>query len=213
MYLPLLFKGAGMRCLIVGGGEVAWRKLELLSSAECAVTVIAPRIHRGIQSAVEKRHLDWIEREFRSGDCRGYQLVIAATASRAVNQAVSEESRSLCIPVNVVDDPGLCTVTFPAFWQQGPLTLSVGTEGAAPFMAVAVRDRLAAHAAPLTGWIEVAARFRAVVRAEVRNWDEKKLLYQKFVHAIQPGHPPDPPESKKLSDWIAWIEKVGRSAG
>ena len=212
MYLPLLFKGAGMRCLIVGGGEVAWRKLELLSSAECAVTVIAPRLHHGIESAVGKRHVDWIGREFRRGDCHGYQLVVAATGNRAVNQAVFEESKSLCIPVNVVDDPELCTVTFPAFWQQGPLTVSVGTEGAAPFMAVAIRDRLAAHAAPLAGWIEIAARFRAVVRSEVSDWSEKKLLYQKFIHAIQSGDPPDPPASKKLSDWLAWIEKAGESA-
>ena len=60
MYLPLAFKGAGMRCLIIGGGEVAWRKLELLLEADCAVTVIAPHIHSGIQSAVatQRRALD-----------------------------------------------------------------------------------------------------------------------------------------------------------
>ena len=202
-----------MCCLIVGGGEVAWRKMEFLTAAGCAVTVIAPHIHESIRSAVEQGRVAWSGREYCSGDCSGYQLVVAATGNRAVNRAVFEESKSLCIPVNVVDDPELCTVTFPAIWRDGLLTVSVGTEGAAPFMAVAVRDRLAARAASLPVWVEVAAKFRAAVRSEVSGWDEKRLLYQKFVDAIQSGDPPDPPETNKLSDWIAWIEKLRGQAG
>jgi len=208
MYLSLAFKGDGLRCLIVGGGEVALRKLELLLETGCAVTVISPRIDDGIRSAVAAKGVQWIAREFCAGDCRGYQLVIAATEHQGINRAISEESRSLCIPVNVVDDPELCTVIFPAVWRQDPLTISVTTEGVAPFMAAAVRDRIAVHGASLAGWVEIAAKFRAVVRSGVRDPKEKRLLYQRLVEAIQPGNPPDPPESKKLGDWIEWLEKL-----
>ncbi len=208
MYLSLAFKGEGLRCLIVGGGEVALRKLELMMETGCEVTVISPRIHDGIRSAVAAQRAQWIEREFRAGDCRGYQLVIAATERREVNRAISEESRSLCIPVNVVDDPELCTVIFPAVWRKGPLTISVTTEGAAPFMAAAVRDRIAVQGAPLAGWVEAAAKFRAVVRAEVSDPGDKASLYQRFVEAIRTGEPPAQPESKKLGDWIAWLERL-----
>lgn len=208
MFLPLVFQSAGMRCLIIGGGEVAWHKLELLSAMGCAVTVIAPRIHNSIRSAVAEQGVRWIDREFCSGDCRGYQLVIAATERREVNRAVSDESRSLCIPVNVVDDPELCTCIFPAVWRQDPLTISISTEGVAPFMAAAVRDRLAVHGAPLARWVETAAKFRTAVRSEIRDWNERKQLYRQFVDAIQPGDPPDPPESKRLNDWMAWLEKL-----
>jgi uroporphyrin-III C-methyltransferase/precorrin-2 dehydrogenase/sirohydrochlorin ferrochelatase len=208
MYLPLVFKGAGMHCLIVGGGEVALRKVELLSAADCAVTVVAPHIHDGIQSAIETKGVRWIAREFRSGDCSGYQLVIAATERREVNRAVFDEAKSLCIPVNVVDDPELCTVIFPAVWQKDPLMISVGTGGGAPFMAAAVRDRVAAQGASLARWTEIAAEFRTVVRSEISDWNEKNLLYRKFTDTIRQGDPPDPPESRKLSDWMAWLEKL-----
>ena len=208
MFLPLVFKSTGLRCLLIGGGEVAWHKLELLSAMDCALTIIAPKIHNGIRTALETRGFRWIAREFCGGDCRGYQLVVAATERREVNRAVFDECKSLCIPVNVVDDPELCTVIFPAVWRQGPLTISVSTEGAAPYMAAAVRDRLAVHGASLARWVEVAAKFRSAVRSEISNWDEKNLLYWQFVDVIHPGEPVDPPESRKLSDWMAWLEKL-----
>ena len=208
MYLSLAFKGDGLRCLIVGGGEVALRKLKLMLETGCAMTVISPRIHDGIQSAVAEKGVQWIAREIRAGDCRGYQLVIAATERREINRAISEEAKSLGIPVNVVDDPELCTVIFPAVWRKGPLTIAVTTEGAAPFMAAAVRDRIAIHGEPLAGWVEIAAKFRAAVRSGIRDLEEKRLLYQQFEDAIQPGDPPDSPESDKLGDWIAWLEKL-----
>jgi uroporphyrin-III C-methyltransferase / precorrin-2 dehydrogenase / sirohydrochlorin ferrochelatase len=208
MYLPLMFKGAGMRCLIIGGGEVALRKLEMLMAADCAVTIIAPSIHGGIRSAVEAGQLRWLAREFRSGDCSGYQLVIAATGRREINKIIFEESASLCVPVNVVDDPELCTIVFPAVWRKGPLTVSVSTDGTAPFMAAAVRDRLATHAEPLVAWVEAAAKFRAVVRSGAGSQEEKDLLYRRFVDRIQSGAPPDFPESEKISDWVAWLESI-----
>jgi siroheme synthase-like protein len=79
MVLSLVFKGNGMICLLIGGGEVAWRKLELLLAAGCAVTVIAPKIHDCIRSKIGAQKIRWIERGFSGGDCRGYHLVIAAT--------------------------------------------------------------------------------------------------------------------------------------
>ena len=121
---------------------------------------------------------------------------------------IYEESSSLCIPVNVVDDPELCTVIFPAVWREGPVTVSVSTEGAAPFMAAALRDRLAVHGAALSGWVEAAAKFRAVVRSEVSDWSEKQLLYAQFTDQVRAGDPPGPPESNKLCDWIAWLKRL-----
>jgi uroporphyrin-III C-methyltransferase / precorrin-2 dehydrogenase / sirohydrochlorin ferrochelatase len=210
MFLPLVFKGAGMRCLVIGGGDVAWRKVELLLAAGCAVTLIAPRIHNSIRSAVETQGVRWTAREYRSGDCRGFQLVVAATERREVNQSIYDETSDLCIPVNVVDDPQLCTVLFPAIWQQDPLTISVSTGGGAPFMAAAVRDRIAAQGASLARWTEIAARFRVAIRSEIVDWNEKDALYRRFVEAIRPDDPPDPPESKALVDWLAWLDKLRR---
>jgi siroheme synthase-like protein len=210
MFLPLIFKGAGMRCLVIGGGDVAWRKVELLLTAGCAVTVIAPRIHDSIRSAIDTQSVVWVAREFQDGDCRGYQLVVAATEHREVNQAIHDESMSLCIPVNVVDDPKLCSVIFPAIWRRDPLTISVSTGGGAPFMAAAVRDRIAAQGDPLARWTEIAAQFRSAVRSEIVDANAKNALYRQFINAIRPGDPPHPPESKTLGGWLAWLDNITR---
>jgi siroheme synthase-like protein len=208
MFLPLIFKASGLRCLIVGGGEVASRKLEMLSDIGCVVTVIAPQIHDEIQQRVESRAIQWIGREYQKGDCQGFQLVVAAAGRPAVNRTVSEEAKTLGIPVNVVDDPELCSVIFPAVWKEGPLTIAVSTKGVAPYMAAAVRDRLAVQGPQLARWVEAAARFRSVVRSELSDWNEKNVLYRQFVDAVRPGDPVDPPSSSKLNDWITWLEQI-----
>jgi uroporphyrin-III C-methyltransferase / precorrin-2 dehydrogenase / sirohydrochlorin ferrochelatase len=208
MYLPLMFKSNGMRVLLVGGGEVAARKLELLSAAKCAITIISPSIHESLKNAVTIGDVDWMEREFCAGDCIGYPLIIAATENRAVNQEIYAEAVSLGIPINVVDDPELCTVIFPAVWRHGSLNVSVSTEGGAPFMASAVRNRLAVHAAPFARWAEIAAEFRTVVRSEINDWNHKNRMYRQFVDAIGSQDPPDPPASRKLEDWLAWLSTI-----
>ena len=93
---------------------------------------------------------------------------------------------------------------------RAPLTISVNTEGVAPFMAAAVRDRLSEQGDSLSRWVETAAKFRIAVRSEVSDWNEKNLLYRQFVDAIQSGEPPNPPDSNKLSDWMAWLDKIGK---
>jgi len=208
MFLPLVFKTSGLRCLIAGGGEVACRKLEMLCGMGCAVTVIAPQINNGIRRRVESDGVQWIAREYQIGDCHGFQLVVAATAQPAVNRTISEEAKTLGIPVNVVDDPELCTVIFPAVWRQGPLTIAASTGGVAPYMAAAVRDRLAAQGPQLARWVETAARFRSAVRSESSDWEEKNVLYRQFVDAVRPDEPEDPPLSTRLSDWITWLEQI-----
>ena len=199
-----------MRCLLIGGGEVAWHKLELLLAEGCAVTVLAPQIHECIRSQVGKQKIRWIERGFCSGDCRGYHLVIAATGRREINREVSEEAQSLGVPVNVVDDPELCTVIFPAVWRQGALTIAVSTEGTAPFMAAAVRDSLASRGTALLPWVEAAAEFRTLVRSKISDPSEKNRLYRRFVNVMRSGCDLRLPEDRKLGDWIAWLDENER---
>jgi uroporphyrin-III C-methyltransferase / precorrin-2 dehydrogenase / sirohydrochlorin ferrochelatase len=208
MNLPLVFKTENLRVLIVGGGDVAAHKMEILRSLGCELTVIAPQVKDSIRAGAVR----WIEREYQAGDCRGFQLIIAATNRRELNRAVSDEAKALGVPVNVVDDPQLCTVIFPAVWRQGPLTVAVSTEGVAPFMAAAVRDRLAGQAGQLARWVELAGRFRAAVRAEVSDWDERKLLYREFMRAVKPDEALAAPAGTRLRDWMEWLNRAEEGA-
>jgi siroheme synthase-like protein len=210
MYLPLLFK-EGFSCLVIGGGKVAARKVETLLEFSCSITVISPDIDDVISDAVSCKSVAWIRRDYAPGDCDGFQLIIAATASREVNSAVSVEARSLRVPVNVVDDPELSTVIFPAVWRAGSLLLAVSTEGVAPFMTVAIRDRLASHASQMGKWVEIGGRFREAVRRSVTTEEQKMRLYARFVDATRPDRFLDPPASAALSDWLSWLDQIERA--
>ncbi len=207
MYLPLLFK-EGLRCLVVGGGQVASRKIETLMEIPCSITIIAPRISGLSAEEIHKGSIRWLEREYAWGDCRGFQLAVAATPFKEVNRRVSEEAGELGIPVNVVDDPALSTVIFPALWRDQSLLLAVSTEGVAPFMAAEIRDRLACYAKGMGHWVEIAGRFRAIVRKEIPDMAERRSLYSLFSCAGCPDESDSPPVSGRLNDWLSWLDRI-----
>lgn len=209
MCLPLLFK-EGFCCLIVGGGQVATRKTDTLLRIACGITVIAPQITEVIAQGVRIGAIRWIQREYAPGDCKGFQLVIAATPIRDINRKVSDEASELGIPVNVVDDPELSTFIFPAIWRDKSLLVAVSTEGVAPFMAAEIRNRLAGCAQGMGCWVEIAGDFREIVRNEIKDPGEREELYRRFVNAGPPGENERPPASGRLSDWLIWIENLQR---
>ena len=209
MHLPLFFKLDQLPCLMIGGGKVAARKVDVLLATSCALTVIAPAVDDRIREAVHNGRIRWRPRTYEQGDCKGYRLVIAATPYEEVNRAISSEAQELGIPVNVVDAPDLCTVIFGAVWKEGPLTVCVGTGGAAPFMAGPIRDRVAAAAEGMGIWVETAARFRTAVRKAVPDSAQREHLYHRFALHAQTGTPRNPPESDILADWLDWLERTG----
>jgi siroheme synthase-like protein len=207
MYLPLLFK-EGLSCLIVGGGQVASRKIETLLEMPCNITIVAPKISDPVAEEVRKGSVRWLEREYLRGDCKGFRLAIAATPVREVNRRVSEEAGELGIPINVVDDPALSTVIFPAVWREKSLVVAVSTEGTAPFMAAEIRTRLARYAQGMGRWAELGGRFRKIVCKEVGDVRERRSLYRRFLDAGQPQELDNSPNSTRLKDWLLWLDRV-----
>ncbi len=208
MYLPLFFQSDGTPCLVIGGGEVASHKIDILCKYNCRITVIAPEIIDAVSSHVDDGKATWQQRTFELGDCSGYSLIIAATGQREVNQAVSDEAKSLCIPVNVVDDPELCTVTFAAIHRDNDLTVAVSTGGSAPFMAAEIRNQISDSTAGWGNWLNIAGHFRTIVRNEIADLDERKLLYQSFTDIKPFPVNADPPDQESLEIWLAWLKSI-----
>jgi len=205
MFLPLFFK-SGLSCLIVGGGQVASHKIRILLESCCNVTVIAPQISGYIAEELNKQSLNWLEREYREGDCEGYHLVIAATPIKEVNFLVSKEAKKYRIPINVVDDPSLSTVIFPAIWREKSLSVAVSTGGTAPFMAAAIRTRIARYARGLGLWAETARHFREAVKEEISGVEDKNALYKRFVNAGPQEPDSTPPTGMDLAGWLTWLD-------
>ena len=140
--LPVFLRLKGRPVLLVGGGTVALRKARFLCRAGARVTVVAPAIDPALATLLDEHGGEWLRRRYRRGDLAGRDLVIAATPDENVNAAVADEATARRLPVNVVDTPALCTFTFPAIVDRDPLLVAIGTGGASPVLARAVRRRL-----------------------------------------------------------------------
>jgi len=141
-YLPIFLKVTDRPCLVVGGGKVAARKVALLLRAGARVTVVAPHCSGELRELASGEQVICRERNFEAGDIDGMVLAIAATDDEAVNRAVSELAKQRGIPVNVVDNPGLCSFIMPSIIDRSPVQVAVSTGGASPVLARLLRARL-----------------------------------------------------------------------
>jgi len=132
----------GRAALVVGGGEVAARKVQNLLAAKANVTVIAPQLCDGIVALADEKRIVAHRRPYSTEDLAGAFVAIAATDDEGLNARVAEDAAAMNVLVNVVDRPALCTFTVPATVRRGDLTLAIATEGRCPALAEILREEL-----------------------------------------------------------------------
>lgn len=141
-YLPITVQMKSRHCLIVGGGEVAARKLKHMLQAEVKVTLVSPKFSQEVLELAEKKSVRLIEDVFSTDLVEGFYLVIAATDDRMVNRQVSISAQQQNIWVNVVDDLELSTFIMPAVIDRSPLLIAVSSSGVAPVLARKIREKI-----------------------------------------------------------------------
>ena len=165
-YFPIFLKLKNRRCLVIGGGVVAERKIAGLLEVGAAVTVISPDVTETIARWSKGKIIELIARRYQSGDLSGYELVFAATGDADVNAAVSEEGRRLGVWVNAADDPTHCDFILPSVLRRGQLTVAVSSGGGSPALARTIREELEMH---LSQEYEQLATLAAEARAEAHK--------------------------------------------
>jgi siroheme synthase-like protein len=164
-YYPAMLDLAGRHALLVGGGEVAAQKAGPLLEAGAILRVVAPEMGPALRARVDAGEASWEQRAVRPGDTAGCAVVVCATDQREVNRQVSEEARGNGIPVNVVDDPELCTFIVPSTVRRGPLQVAVSTGGRSPAFAKFMRKELEQAVGEEYGVLaEMAGRMRDLAR-------------------------------------------------
>jgi uroporphyrin-III C-methyltransferase/precorrin-2 dehydrogenase/sirohydrochlorin ferrochelatase len=143
-YLPLFLQLRSQPAVIVGGGRVAVRKVDLLLKSGSDVTVVAPELREELHKLAASGKLRHIPARFEAAHLDGAMIVIAATNDHDVNAAVSAASRARRIPVNVVDNPALSTFIFPAIVDRSPIIVAVSSGGESPVLARRVREQIEA---------------------------------------------------------------------
>jgi len=164
--LPLFMSLESRRALVVGGGEAAARKVELLLSAGAQVALLAATVVGEIAQLIGEGRISWAGRTFEDSDLAGISLVVVATEDESLQARVSTAAQRQCIPVNVVDRPALSSFIMPAIVDRAPITIAISTGGAAPALARRLRAEIE-RSIPAT--IGRLARFAEVFRAQVRR--------------------------------------------
>ncbi len=179
----------GRRCLVVGGGGVALRKVQGLVEEGAEVTVVAPVVVNHLEAMAERQAIRLERRAYVKGEAAGYALVFAATDDPAVNQLVFADAERAGGWANVADDPEAAAFHLPARVRRGPLQIAIGSAGEAPFVVHRLRRLFERRLGDEWGeWLESAARFRAAVRALGLPRPEREARYDRFFDAtVDPG--------------------------
>ena len=138
--LPVFLNVRGVRCLVAGGGEVAFRKARLLARAQAELHIVAPDAFDRILELLQEHGGRLDRREVREEDFEGAQLAIAATDDLGVNENVSRWARERGTPVNVVDQPALCTFYMPAIVDRSPVVVAISSSGTSPVLTRSLKE-------------------------------------------------------------------------
>lgn len=171
-YYPIFVDMRERPVLVVGGGDVAERKVDALLRADARVTVVSPTLTARLAAWAEAGRLRHIARAYRARDLQGHELAFVATDDGAVNAAVARHGRRRGVWVNAADDPAHCDFILPAVIRRGDLTVAVATGGSSPALARAVREELEAYLTDdYAALAEIVGDVRRHLRAGQRSPD------------------------------------------
>ena len=188
--LPVFFALTGKRAVLVGGGQAAAWKLELLEAAGAQVQVYA---------------VD----EWSADDLRGAAIAVGAFDSDAEAKRFCDAARGAGVPVNVIDRPAFCDFSFGAIVNRSPLVIGISTDGAAPVFAQAIRAKLEALLPNgFAAWASAAARWRDAVKAAGLPFAGRRKFWQLFTaHAMR--QPDSEPGQADFDSFIAEVKGLG----
>ncbi|MGP5793253.1 uroporphyrinogen-III C-methyltransferase [Psychrobacter celer] len=177
---PLFFKLENRKVLIVGGGDVALRKADLLSRAGAAITILAPDISTEIQALLSDDKHELIYKNYNKSYMTGARVIIAATDDETLNHQIHADATALNIPVNVVDTPHLCDFIFPAIVDRNPIIIGISSNGKAPVLARLLRARLETLIPQGYGKLaKLAGEFRSEVKRKIPTLTGRRQFWER----------------------------------
>ena len=181
-YLPIFIQVKHRPCLVVGGGSIAARKVALLRKAQADVLVVSPELCPELQTLKQEKLIQHQAREFEDSDLDECVVVIAATNQRAVNEHVSALAHEMRLPVNVIDNPDLCSFIVPSIIDRSPVVIAVSTGGASPVLARLIRTRLEGTIPAAYGRLaKLVEGFREKVKTAFPNVESRRGFWEKIL--------------------------------
>lgn len=184
-YLPIFAELKEKPVLVVGGGDIASRKIELLRRAGAKVLIAARELCPELQALADEKQLTWLAKEFDEAQLDHVFLVIAATDDSALNARVFDAANQRYRLVNVVDDQPKCTFIFPSIVDRSPLVVAISSSGTAPVLARMLREKLEALLpANLGQMAEVAGSWRDRVKARFSKMSDRRRFWERAFNGL-----------------------------
>jgi siroheme synthase-like protein len=160
-FYPIFLDITRRRCLVIGGGPVAERRVEGLLASGADLTLISPMVTDRLKKLAAQGAIRHMQRDSEAGDLAGYELAFVATDDGTVNPAVFSEAGSRTIWINSADDPKNCDFILPAVIRRGGLAVAISTGGASPATTRAIREELESYFTPdYAALVQIAGEVR-----------------------------------------------------
>ena len=211
---------------MIGAGEVAVRKIELLTRGGATITVIAEKIGSSVVNMGNSPQLTIIQKSFETTDVKDFHLIISATNNTQVNQLAASTATEQNIPVNVVDNPKLCSFIFPAIIDRSPVIAAVSSAGASPVLARLLRAKIESIIPPAYGQLaHLAEKFRTKVKEHFNEPAQRRIFWEnvlqgRIAELVFSGHKQEAENqleqmilNAEISDHIGEVYLVGAGPG
>lgn len=184
-YLPLFADLQDRPVLVVGGGDVAARKIALLRRAGARVQVVARTLCPELQALREEQQIAWLATAFDEAQLDPVFLVIAATDDNTLNSRIFAAANARQKLVNVVDDQPKCSFIFPSIVDRSPLVVAISSSGTAPVLARLLREKLEALLpANLGQMAQVAGQWREKVKQRYRKMSDRRRFWERAFNGL-----------------------------
>lgn len=180
---PLFIDLKNKKCVIIGGGKVATRKVETLIQFEAEIIVVSPEVSEQLQRQIEKGILKHVGRGYCETDIEGAFLVVASTSDRVVNEKIYYDALKQGIFVNVADSPDKCTFIFPSVVKRNDLVVGISTSGSYPVLSKYIRKKID-NMLPENfqeNVTEVIKKCRERALLEIENDDKRKEILNRIL--------------------------------
>ena len=167
--------------LVVGGGDIAYRKIKLLIKSKPNIKVIAKKICSEILDLEEKFSIKIVKKEFHVDDIEFPIIIIAATNDKSLNKQIAKEGLRKKIPVNVVDQPSLCSFTMGSIVERGSLVISISSSGKAPVLVRHLREKFEKLIPDsYKDLVDLAGKLREKVKKTIKIDNKRRIFWEKF---------------------------------
>ena len=184
VFFPILINLQKYPCLVVGGGLVALRKVEVLLKYTTNITILSPKVCTDLVSIIKKKKIKHFNHKYEKKFLKKFKIVISATDNSDVNKLVHDDCKKEGILINVVDTPGLCDFILPATVKRDDLTISVSSQGQAPFLAKDIKQKLEHIYSDIYSDVtELAGKYRECIlkNKRLKTSKSKTEAFNKFL--------------------------------